>query len=158
MFFCVNIILLRFILFKMPSSWKHGFVPSKICYWQRCVKNTDSTLLTKNRWRIWTSAGSHQDLLRCQTWWMEACLQAPTWWYTFPEGSETDLELFCFSIHFQRDPFARLPKESAHKLVVAMFAWDGNSYVGKEYKRLHIFLILKIRGQRLLQIRYFVEY
>ena len=35
--------------------------------------------------------------------------------------------------NFLRDPFAPLPKDKMNKLVVAMFAWDGNSFVGNEY-------------------------
>ena len=57
----------------------------------------------------------------------------------------------------RRDPFAPLKREHSSKLVrgvgegelvqvVAMFAWDGNSYVGKEYKRLHIFFNIKDPG------------
>ena len=33
----------------------------------------------------------------------------------------------------RRDPFSPLPEAEQDKLVVAMFAWDGNSYVGNEY-------------------------
>ena len=33
----------------------------------------------------------------------------------------------------RRDPFSPLAGADQDKLVVAMFAWDGNSYVGNEY-------------------------
>jgi len=37
-------------------------------------------------------------------------------------------------IHFsRRNPFDALSTEDSSKLVVAMFAWDGNSFVGNEY-------------------------
>ena len=42
---------------------------------------------------------------------------------------ETDIK-----IHFsRRNPFDPLATLDQHKLVVAMFAWDGNSFVGNEY-------------------------
>ena len=38
------------------------------------------------------------------------------------------------TIHFsRRNPFDPLPGEDKSKLVVAMFAWDGNCYIGNEY-------------------------
>lgn len=36
-------------------------------------------------------------------------------------------------IFSRRDPFAPLSKNDQDKLVVAMFAWDGNSYIGNEF-------------------------
>jgi len=45
----------------------------------------------------------------------------------------------CVKIKFsKRNPFEKLSNEESDMLVVAMFAWDGNSYVGNEYWEGHL--------------------